>query len=200
MRRMLWVLVAVLSLAISLPAAPGQGKGKGSAKGKPEAGEKAEKGKKPEAGEEEHEKGKGKEKEKEKREKEDQERERQAAQGRAFGKKDERAIRAWFANPTNRQGLPPGLAKREQLPPGLQRQLQRNGTLPPGLQNRVQPLPQSLESQLPKPPAGVKRVVVAGNVILLEERTSKILDIVENVMGGSSGRSEPGSTGVRRNP
>ena len=34
------------------------------------------------------------------------------------------------------KGLPPGLAKRGgNLPPGLQKQLDRNGKLPPGLQN-----------------------------------------------------------------
>lgn len=194
MRKLLWVLVAVLTLALSVPAAPGQGRGKPPGKGKPGGSEPAEK-KKPEAGEQEKEQEKEKEKEKQKK-KEDEEREREAAHGRAFGKKDEQAIRAWFANPANRQGLPPGQAKREQLPPGLQRQLQRNGTLPPGLQKRIQPLPQSLENQLPKPPAGVKRVVVAGNVILLEERSSKILDIVQDAVG-SGGNSQP-STGVRR--
>lgn len=197
MRRMLWVVVALLTLALSAPAAPGQGRGKPAGQGKPETGGQSAEKKKPETGEQEKKKEKEKEKEKAKKEKEEQERERQAAQGRAFGKEHEKKIRAWFGNPTNLQGLPPGLAKREQLPPGLQRQLQRNGTLPPGLQKRIQPLPQSLESQLPKPPAGVKRVVVAGNVILLEERTSKILDIVQDVRGSGSGRSEP-STGVRR--
>lgn len=196
MRRMLWVVVALLTLALSVPAAPGQGRGKPPGKAKPETGGQPAEKKKPEAGEQEKEKEKEKEKAK-KKGNEEQERERQAAQGRAFGKEHEKKIRAWFGNPKNLQGLPPGLAKREQLPPGLQRQLQRNGTLPPGLQKRLQPLPQSLENQLPKPPAGVKRVVVAGNVILLEERSSKILDIVQDVMGSGSGRSEP-STGVRR--
>src|SRR5574341_1561384 len=42
-----------------------------------------------------------------------------------------------------KKGLPPGLAKRERLPPGLQKQLRRNGTLPPGLQKKLEPLPQS---------------------------------------------------------
>src|SRR5919107_2406176 len=32
--------------------------------------------------------------------------------------------------------LPPGLAKRESLPPGLQKQLQKNGKLPPGMQKK----------------------------------------------------------------
>src|SRR5262245_5176160 len=89
----------------------------------------------------------------------------------SFGKDEERIIREWFSNRSNLQGLPPGLAKREQLPPGLQKQLVRNGTLPPGLQKKVQPLPVALENRLPRLPDGRRRVVIAGNVILLEPRT-----------------------------
>ena len=36
-------------------------------------------------------------------------------------------------------GLPPGLAKRDQLPPGLQKHLWKHGSLPPGLQKKVGP-------------------------------------------------------------
>jgi hypothetical protein len=36
-------------------------------------------------------------------------------------------------------GLPPGLAKRSQLPPGLQRHLWKHGSLPPGLQKKIGP-------------------------------------------------------------
>ena len=65
--------------------------------------------------------------------------------------------------------FPPGLAKRGgNLPPGLERQLQRNGTLPPGLQRRVQPLPQSCERRLPRVPSGWFRVVLSGRIMLLD--------------------------------
>ena len=37
------------------------------------------------------------------------------------------------------KGLPPGLAKRDHLPPGLQKHLDRRGTLPPGLAKRDLP-------------------------------------------------------------
>lgn len=187
MKKGLWLLVAILALALSLPALAAQGKGQGKPadKGKP-----AEKGKSSEASKSEA------DKEKEKREKEDKEREEQAKKGRAFGMNQEKTIRDWFSKSANLQGLPPGLAKREELPPGLQKYLQRNGTLPPGLQKRIQPLPKLLDGKLPKPPDGVRRVVVAGNVILLEERTSKILDIVTDVIGVAKGSGS--STGVRR--
>lgn len=72
--------------------------------------------------------------------------------------------------------LPPGLAKRDRLPPGLEKQLQRNGTLPPGLQKRVQPLPPSCEVRLPRLPRDWERVIVGGRVILVDQR-QRILDI-----------------------
>jgi len=94
-----------------------------------------------------------------------------------LGSEELRVIHDWFGNGANLEGLPPGLAKRETLPPGLQRQLQRNGTLPPGLEKRVHRLPWDLESRLPSKRAGVSRIVIGGNVILLEEATQLILDI-----------------------
>lgn len=178
MKRVLWTIAIVLALAAApLAWAQGKGQGQGSGKGKPaDTGKPAETGKSAE-------KSKGKSKaDIEKQKKEDEERERQAAKGLAFGKDHEKKIRDWFGNSHNLQGLPPGLAKREELPPGLQKHLERNGTLPPGLQKRIEPLPTRLESQLPKPAPGTKRVVVAGNVVLLEERTSKVLDIVRDVI------------------
>jgi hypothetical protein len=66
-------------------------------------------------------------------------------------------------------GLPPGLAKRGgNLPPGLERQLQRNGTLPPGLQRRVQPLPGQCDARLPRLPGGWVRVVLGARIMLLD--------------------------------
>ena len=99
----------------------------------------------------------------------------------SFGPAEERLIREWFSTQSNYSNLPPGLAKRDNLPPGLQRQLQRNGTLPPGLQKRVQPLPLGLEQQLPPIMVGMRRVVLSGNVILLEAATAKIVDLIRDV-------------------
>lgn len=98
-----------------------------------------------------------------------------------LGRSHTSLIRDWFSNPQNTKGLPPGLAKREELPPGLKRHLERNGTLPPGLQKKIQPIPRSLKSQLPKTPEGTDIVFVAGNVLVIEVRTSKIIDIVADI-------------------
>ncbi|MCH8112090.1 MAG: hypothetical protein IH905_09090 [Proteobacteria bacterium] len=76
--------------------------------------------------------------------------------------------------------LPPGLAKREKLPPGLERQLVRNGTLPPGISKRA--LPPGLASRLGSLPAGTERVIVGGDVALIDIATGVILDILKDVL------------------
>jgi hypothetical protein len=96
----------------------------------------------------------------------------------SIGRDDERIIREWYAQPANVRGLPPGLAKKDRLPPGLQKQLARNGQLPPGLQKRIQPLPQPLEGRLTRLPVGTRRVIISGSVILLDERRNIILDTI----------------------
>jgi len=84
------------------------------------------------------------------------------------------------SNKGKKKGLPPGLAKRKELPPGLAKQK----SLPPGLAKRE--LPEHLEDQLPKSAPGTERVIIEDSVILIEKATSKVLDILENVVLGNS--------------
>ncbi|HZI51413.1 MAG TPA: hypothetical protein VFE29_06295 [Terriglobia bacterium] len=98
-----------------------------------------------------------------------------------FGIEERDYIVDWFHDSQNLEGLPAGLAKREQLPPGLQRQLAKNGKLPPGLESKLEPLPRILEAKLPKLPSGHRRIVIGGNVILLDETTSFIVDIITGI-------------------
>lgn len=91
-----------------------------------------------------------------------------------FSDHERQTIGDCFVN--DRTGLPPGLAKKNHLPPGLERQLQRNGTLPPGLQKRVQPLPGSCTARLPRLPRDWARVVLSGRIILLDPR-QRIVDL-----------------------
>ncbi|MEQ8964282.1 MAG: hypothetical protein RID91_00535 [Azospirillaceae bacterium] len=79
-----------------------------------------------------------------------------------------------------RSGLPPGLAKKDRLPPGLERQLVEGGSLPPGLQRRA--LPGDLLHRLP-PRRGTERIVVDRDVILIETATGLILDILRGAAG-----------------
>ncbi len=79
-----------------------------------------------------------------------------------------------------RKGMPPGLAKRDSLPPGLQKQLEKNGRLPPGLEGRD--LPYDLRKHLPKAKHGTKRIIVDKDIVLIEEGTKIILDILKDVL------------------
>ena len=94
--------------------------------------------------------------------------------GTSFSDSDRGKIGQYFSD--NRANLPPGLAKRDRLPPGLEKQLARNGTLPPGLQKRAQPFPAELNQQLPRLPAGCSRVIVGNHAILLDQG-QRILDM-----------------------
>ncbi len=87
------------------------------------------------------------------------------------------------------KGLPPGLAKRGgNLPPGLQKHLEKNGQLPPGLQKRLEPLPTDLSRELPRLPEHWERVTMDRDVILLDRRTNRILDIIEDVVALATGQ------------
>ncbi len=97
-----------------------------------------------------------------------------------FTREERVLIPRWLR--THRSGLPPGLAKRDRLPPGLEKQLRERGTLPPGLQKRVQPLPFELERQLHLLPTGYRRVVIGGNVILMKDNTAAIYDIIRGAI------------------
>ncbi len=59
--------------------------------------------------------------------------------GYAYSNHDRDVIRGWYGEQGD--NLPPGLAKKDRLPPGLEKQLERRGTLPPGLQKKVRPCP-----------------------------------------------------------
>lgn len=77
--------------------------------------------------------------------------------------------------------MPKGLAKRDSLPPGLERQLEKNGTLPPGLAKRD--LPADLTRRLPRRDDGTERVIVDSDVVLIEAATGVVLDILRGVAG-----------------
>ena len=77
-----------------------------------------------------------------------------------------------------RTNLPPGLARRETLPPGLRRQLARNGRLPPGLERHA--LPPDLKARLPRRDDRYDLVRIGTDVLLILIATGVILDIIED--------------------
>jgi hypothetical protein len=95
---------------------------------------------------------------------------------RYYKDRDRETARGWYDEHQN--NLPPGLAKKDRLPPGLEKQLVRRGTLPPGLQKRLQPVPVDLERRLPPPPPECGHVLVGGHIVLLNQRTHVVVDLV----------------------
>ena len=82
-----------------------------------------------------------------------------------------------WKNKKGKKGLPPGLAKRDSLPPGLAKQLQKNGVLPPGLAKRN--LPSDLERRLhPLPDDYERRVIEGAAIVLVHKATGRIIDTV----------------------
>jgi hypothetical protein len=85
-------------------------------------------------------------------------------------------IHDWYY--AHQSNLPPGLAKRDRLPPGLEKQLIRRGTLPPGLQKRIEPCPPDLDRYLPPPPPDCAHVLIGGHIVLLNRRTNVVVDFL----------------------
>src|SRR5260370_35323988 len=63
--------------------------------------------------------------------------------GHGYDVRDHEVMHGWYQSHSG--NLPPGLAKKDRLPPGLERQLELRGTLPPGLRGRLYAVPVDLE-------------------------------------------------------
>jgi hypothetical protein len=80
------------------------------------------------------------------------------------------------------KGLPPGLAKKNKLPPGIQMQMERGAILPADLVREIQPLPSELEVRLrPLPSPNHVRVMVGTDILIMDKETRKILDVMRDV-------------------
>jgi Ni/Co efflux regulator RcnB len=95
--------------------------------------------------------------------------------GYGFAEHDRDEIRGWYA--ANYRHLPPGLAKKDRLPPGLERRLVIREAFPPDLERQVYVVPVDLERELPPPPPDCERVVVGGHIVLRNRNTRIIVDI-----------------------
>jgi len=97
-------------------------------------------------------------------------------QGRHYYSDHDRdEMRRWYHD--HDDDLPPGLAKRDQLPPGLEKQLVERGTLPPGLRKKLRRCPEDLERRLPPPPPHCEHAILGGHVVLVNTQTFAVLDI-----------------------
>lgn len=169
-RAVFTILVAFSAISIAVPPADaGQGRGQGPAK-------------KAEKAEDKREKVEDKrEKAEDKRERAEDKRERKDDRNDKVVVVDRdghvRVIRDYARGGS----LPPGLAKRESLPPGLRNQLRERGALPPGLQKRLVPVPAVLVTRLPAVPSYYTRYFAGDDFIVVDTRTNRIIAIVRDV-------------------
>ena len=94
-----------------------------------------------------------------------------------FGLEQVAFIRDWFSEQAKLGTLPLELVRHETPPP-----LRRDEILPAELRQRVQPLPPALEGELPVLSGNLRRVIVLGAVVLLEEDTSRIVDLIPDAL------------------
>jgi hypothetical protein len=92
----------------------------------------------------------------------------------SINERDRALIQDYYGK--RKKNLPPGLAKRQgNLPAGLA----KRDTVPPGLQSES--LPVDLERQLSALPSGYIRIRVGSDVVLFDNRTRVVLDVVYGV-------------------
>jgi Ni/Co efflux regulator RcnB len=95
---------------------------------------------------------------------------------RFFGKDIEPAPAAQEKGKKSKGNGQPGFAKHGRLPPGLAKKQK----LPPGLAKKN--LPDDLSKQLPPPRPGTERAIVDKAVVLIEQATGKVLDVIAEAM------------------
>ena len=95
---------------------------------------------------------------------------------------DASLIRAHYGSAGQDRGPGKGRGRNGGLPPGIAKNLERGKALPPGIAR--QHLPQDLLLRLPRAPAGLEYLVVAGKLLLVETATQVIRDVLlDAVMG-----------------
>lgn len=157
-RRFLLLTAVAAALAGPAAAAPPEGKGKPEHAGKPDKADKGDKGAgkaataAPDLGD--------------------------AVAAAVLGELERQLIGDYF-RATPPSALPPGLAKQGKVPPGIARQIQRGQRLPDDVQ--MLPLPADLLGRLPSY-RGARPVVVGSDVVLVQEGTRLILDILKDVL------------------
>ena len=88
-----------------------------------------------------------------------------------------RIVRDYYRN----NALPPGLAKRQSLPPGLEKQLRERGELPPGLQKRLTAVPSPLAARLPGLPPYYSRYFAGSDLLVVDTRSNRIVSVIPNI-------------------
>ena len=141
------VALTVLALVFAVPAMADKGKGKGKGKEPPAAERSTGDSRKGKPGK------------------------------REFSRSERDEIHAYFsANPGAREQLPPGLARKNKIPPGWQKKIARGQRIPDDVWAYRVPLPHEILVRLPPPPPGVIHVRIQDHVLKVVEKTHEVLD------------------------
>ncbi len=97
-----------------------------------------------------------------------------------FTEDEIRIIRAYYQTHSSNYGK--GKHKHKALPPGIAKNLQRGKPLPPGIAKQT--LPYDLLRELPPPPKGYERIILAGKVLLVELATQIVRDVIYDAVLG----------------
>ena len=94
----------------------------------------------------------------------------------AFSTKERDDIERYFkSNPEARKQLPPGLAKKNKLPPGWQKKLAPGQRVPDDVWERRVALPREIKLPDEK---GVVRVRIDDRIVKVAERTREVIDVL----------------------
>ncbi len=91
----------------------------------------------------------------------------------SFGLEQVAFIRNWLSRQAKLGTLPLEMVRHDTPPP-----LRPNGILPADLRELAQPRPPALERELPALSGNLRRVIILGDVVLLEEDTLRIVDVI----------------------
>jgi hypothetical protein len=93
----------------------------------------------------------------------------------SYSQHDRDELHNWYAH--HQGNLPPGLAKKDRLPPGLEKKMVIHQVMPAEYREYVRPAPVEIVRVLPPPPPDCEHVVVGGRIVLMNRKTSVVLDI-----------------------
>ncbi|MBV8476923.1 MAG: hypothetical protein JO266_13315 [Acidobacteria bacterium] len=93
----------------------------------------------------------------------------------SYNDHDRDEMRAYYHN--HHRDLPPGLGKRDYLPPGMERRLRVHYVLDDDMRGYMRPCPPELEERLPPPPPQCAHTIIGGHVVLINSNTHIVLDI-----------------------
>lgn len=97
--------------------------------------------------------------------------------GKKFSGDERDEIAQYFhSHPSAREQLPPGLAKKNKIPPGWQKKIGVGQRVPDDIWAYRVPLPHEILVKLPPPPLGVIHVRIQDHVLKVVEKTHEVLD------------------------